>query len=191
MNRRRRIRHLKRLIAGHKWASIAIGAGVVLIAVAAITWIGSGDSDNPPAASPTSTPAIGNGNDDGKFTEHPKSGTSEVVSAGQNPFGKNAGNPFLPSDNRVGLHTVTVTATSDGAMNIGFRFRGGHGDGKKIAGETFSLTQKVRGGLPIGQIGVQVLYNATYATCSVLVDGVVVASGRTDEGPAHVVVCTG
>lgn len=197
MKKRRQTRTLVKFIKGHKWAVAAVAAGVLLIAAALIPWGGGDKPDKPAAHAPTSRPTVDNGkfdpNDTGGLKAGAKSGTSQVIApGGDNPFAKSNKDTdqFGVSDIDNKLHTVTMTATSDGAMNIGYRFRGGHGDGAKIASRNFSFTNKVRGGLPVSQIGVQTLSNGSYVTCSITIDGVEVSSAKTTKGPGYVVVCT-
>jgi hypothetical protein len=195
MSRRRRpLKNATKFIKSHKWASTAVAAGVLLIAAAFIPW-GGGGSDESAHPAPTARPTIDNGlfdpGETGGLKVGAKSGTSQDFAPGEKPFGTGDGDAFGVSNTDNKLHTVTVSATSDGAMSIGYRFRGGNGDGFKVAGKTFSFTTKVRGGLPVTQIGVQILSNATYAACSITIDGVVTTTGKTTKGPGYVVVCTG
>lgn len=95
------------------------------------------------------------------------------------PFGKAAG------DNTP--HSVTITIKSDGAVYIGFRFYQGT-KGYRFANRSFTITRTVHGAKPLAQVGVKYESNATYATCSISVDGVVINSNRTGKKFA-VTVC--
>lgn len=113
-----------------------------------------------------------------------KIGESAVTGVSQgagNPFGNTAG------DRR--FHTVQITLRSDGAMYIGYRYRDKSG-GLKIAERTLVVNHRVRGPLPVAQVAVQVLDTATFATCSIAIDGVTVTQS-TARGSHHVAICTG
>ena len=71
----------------------------------------------------------------------------------------------------------------------GWRFRGGD-DGVRVADKNMVINKSVRGPLPVAQLGVQVLSTATYVTCKISVDGVVVST-KTVRGANRVAVCVG
>lgn len=167
-------------------ASAAVGA-VVLVAFGLSTLRG-GDSDGDPSADSTeafvpyetevlpeeptitpSTPASG---------KSPALLTDALDSVGK--FGKGG-------DNSV--HKVVLTAKSDGGIYVGYRLRGGR-EGIQVAEKKFAYSNSARGPLPIAQLGVQILSTATYATCTISVDGVVVST-KTVRGTYRVLVCFG
>ena len=90
-------------------------------------------------------------------------------------------------DNTV--HSFVMTASSDGGVYAGWRFRGGD-DGVRVADKNMVINKSVRGPLPVAQLGVQVLSTATYVTCKISVDGVVVST-KTVRGANRVAVCVG
>lgn len=98
--------------------------------------------------------------------------------------------PFASGFGDTRLHKVTVSVTGDGALNIGYRFRDGKDADSRVVTRSFSYTRSVHGPLPVVQIGVQVLYNATYATCSITIDGTTTVTRRSATGPGHIAVCT-
>ena len=99
-------------------------------------------------------------------------------------------NPFATGYGDSRLHTVTLSVSGDGALSIGYRFRDGKSGDSKVVNRSFSTTRSVHGPLPVAQIGVQVLSNASYATCSITIDGTTTTSHKSRIGPGHVVVCT-
>ena len=103
-----------------------------------------------------------------------------VVSKGNEGWGKTTGD--------TGPHEVTISVTSDGAIYVGYRFWKGK-SGLKFAEKSFSTTQTVHRGRGVAQVGAQVLDTATYATCTISVDGVVVTTNRASKKLA-VAVCT-
>lgn len=171
MNLRRRIRHLTRLIKDHKWASTAMAAGVVLIAVAVIISAGGGNSGSSPAASPTATlpPASDTGTDDSRPpTDGPTPSTLGNLpgfSAGSSDTHAYA---FSIGDTKI--HTVTLTINTDGQAYLGYQFRYGQPH-KVIGNNSFSITKHLRGPSPIAQVAGQVVGNATYTTCAIYIDG--------------------
>jgi hypothetical protein len=172
--------------------AVAVSALAIVVAVLAALMIwndSSGSSDAGPKAS---------GGDDGGFdsslrdTVQTDPNASDFTSSDDplNPVTVGSSDPFAGAFGDNKLHTVTLRATSDGAMSTGYRFRHHKGDGSQVVSKSLTITRQVRGSLPVGQIGVQVLSNATWATCSVTIDGTEVSSHRAN-GPGHVVVCTG
>ena len=59
-----------------------------------------------------------------------------------------------------------------------------------LTAEDRPIGKSVRGPLPVAQLGVQVLSTATYVTCKISVDGVVVST-KTVRGANRVAVCVG
>ena len=85
-------------------------------------------------------------------------------------------------------HKVTITLQSDGSMYIGYRFYKGD-EGYRYASKKISITDTVRGSRTIAQVGVIFQQNATYAECTISVDGVPIVT-RTTKGTKHrVTVC--
>lgn len=106
-----------------------------------------------------------------------------------NGKGLNGADPFANSSGIVQNHKVTITATGDAAVYVGYRFRDGKGSDLRVINKSFSFTRTVRGSLPVAQVAVQVLNNGTYATCSIALDGVTVISS-TARSSGHVTICT-
>ena len=98
-------------------------------------------------------------------------------------------NPFSSSFGDTRLHTVTIRVSGDGAVYVGYRYRDGKASNSRVISRSFSTSRSVHGPLPVAQVGVQVMTSGTYATCSILIDGVVVNSS-TAHGANHVTVCT-
>lgn len=97
---------------------------------------------------------------------------------------------FGPGQADIAPHKVTVSITSDGAVHLGFRFYKG-GSGYRFADRTFSMTKTVRGTRPyLAQVAAKLQPTATWAKCSISVDGVVVVRGSTSEKYPNFTVCT-
>lgn len=89
-----------------------------------------------------------------------------------------------PSD---GKHKVRITVESDGKVKVGFKFIDGD-QGIKDANRSFSLNKTVQGDAALAQVGVELGTGATYATCTISVDGVKKSTRRT-TATAQVVIC--
>ena len=113
-------------------------------------------------------------------------------SAGTTGLGTKLGaeDPFATASGDDTLHKVVLTFTADGGMYAGWRYRSKTGSGVQVADKSLVLSKTVRGGLPVAQMGVQVLGTSTYASCTISVDGVKVST-QTARGVNHVVVCVG
>lgn len=165
---------------------------VVLLVIAGyMFW--HGDSGESPRASdnytdstvgsdPTTTPA--------EPETSPSVSKENAISAGGL-----GGDPFSTSyefDNT--MHKVVFRATSDGPLGwIGYRVRVGSKGGKvhtlTSAQSSWSTGLNVNGPRPLAQMAVQVSANASYARCTVFVDGKQ-ASTFVAHGTNSVVVCT-
>ena len=170
-------------------ASIALGC-VLLVAFGLKAVVGDGSDGDPPSA-------------DGQAAFRPFGADSVLEDGEVTPQATQGGDPLAPGalgsalsaagtfgelkDNN--LHTVVLTATSDGGMYVGWRFRGG-GKGVKVADRSTVVKKSVYGPLPVAQFGVQLFSSATYGTCTLSVDGVVVST-KTVRGEHNVVVCVG
>ena len=86
-----------------------------------------------------------------------------------------------------GEHNVKIAVESDGAVRVGFKFTGG-AEGLKDATKTFSKSATVSGSDGLAQVGVQLLDNATFATCTITVDGAKKSTQKTTT-KASVAVC--
>lgn len=86
-----------------------------------------------------------------------------------------------------GQHEVKISVESDGGIRVGFRFTGGD-EGVKDATKTFSRTANVSGSTGLAQVGVQLLDNASFATCTITVDGQKKSTQKTNN-QASVAVC--
>lgn len=173
---------------------LAIGAITALAVIAfGITAFNLWQDGNDPSASSSKDgkDAIPAGPTDYPTFAGPSVPAGDAASAlGGGLFGKTAGSkdPFGTgaSDNR--LHTVKITISSDGAAYLGYRYRDGKNSDIKVINRSFTYTRTVNGPLPLVQVAVQVLRSATYATCSVAIDGTTTDSA-TARGTNHVVVC--
>ncbi|GAA3512163.1 hypothetical protein GCM10022234_03420 [Aeromicrobium panaciterrae] len=85
-------------------------------------------------------------------------------------------------------HKVTITLQSDGSMYFGFRFYKGD-EGYRYASRKISITNTVRGSRTLVQVGVKYQQNATYAKCTISVDGVPIVSRSTKGTKYQVTVC--
>lgn len=97
------------------------------------------------------------------------------------------GDPFGAGGTDNSVHTVTLTFTSDGAAYLGYKLRGGQSDAKVVS-KSYSVTRSVHGPLPVAYVVVQALSNATYATCTITIDGAVTNS-ETAKGRYNVIGC--
>lgn len=85
-------------------------------------------------------------------------------------------------------HKVTITLQSDGSMYFGFRFYKGD-EGYRYASNKISITNTVRGSRTLVQVGVKYQQNATYAKCTISVDGVPIVTHTTKGTKYQVTVC--
>ncbi|KRC64405.1 hypothetical protein ASE12_06255 [Aeromicrobium sp. Root236] len=175
-------------------AAIAIGVVASLIAVVSVVMILRGDSD-PATASDTNSDGVSGGTSDygsgSSSADDEKSSGSGVKKVGSkdDPFAA-LPDPYASSHGTNKLYNVVMTLTSDGAINEGHDYRDGKRAGTQVANKSITITRTVRGPLPVGRIGGQVLSTATYVTCTVTIDGTVV-SRRTAHKPGYVAVCVG
>ena len=168
-------------------AAMAIGV-VVIIATGLTMWLG-GSSDDDKRSSPDDLGRSLQPLDPGlDASENPeKIPSDDKVSSSLKAGGAD---PFADGSTDRTVHKVVIRFTSDGAMYAGWRYRTKGGDGLKVAGRTLEVSKTVRGSLPVAQAAVQALQTATYATCTIIVDGVAVTT-QTAKGTNHVTVCVG
>lgn len=187
--------HRPRFLRNDKLPLVAIAAGLMLIVGALVPWGDLFGHDNPGASAASyRSPDTGLFSTDEPLTDLEDGGKSSKDSKGPSKkpskdLTDGLANPFSRSFGSNRLHTVTLRIVSDGAVNVGYRYRGGEGDGQQLANRSLTLTRTVRGPLPVAQVAVQVLSNATYAKCSISIDGIVVNS-YTASGGGYVAVCT-
>lgn len=178
-----------------------IGVGVVLLLVAGGLYLGTRDDDGGSSEADVpgggaETPSISTIEDapaDGELDADQQAEGFEDLFAGagggtisdpNDPFSQ----PGSSDPNEV--HSVTVSASANDAIYVGYRFRDGKGSGLKVATRSFSLTRSVKGSLPVAQVGAQAIGSSTSVTCTITVDGVVTAR-YTAKGGGGVAVCTG
>jgi hypothetical protein len=85
---------------------------------------------------------------------------------------------------------VTLTLKSDGPLYEAYDFRDGKRGGPSVIGKTMTVTRTLYGPPPVARLVAQVMINATYVTCRITIDGVVVAQD-TARGPGYVSACQG
>ncbi|MEV7397056.1 hypothetical protein [Aeromicrobium sp. NPDC092404] len=175
-------------------AAVAIGVAAALVAALSLVMLLKGDTDPASASDPASDGLSGSTSDYGSGPtsagdEESGSGVVKASSSKDDPF---AGmpDPYAGSHGTTKLYKVVMTLTSDGAINEGHDYRDGKRAGTQVADKSVTISRTVRGPLPVGRIGGQVLSTATYVTCSVSIDGTVV-SRRTARKPGYVAVCVG
>jgi hypothetical protein len=187
---------MKRRSRSHLKQRAAITLGVVaslVVALSLVMLLRSGDGD-PASASSLNSDGVSGGTSDygsGSSSADDEASGSGVkkVSTKDDPFGA-LPNPYATSHGSNKLYRVVMTLTSDGAINEGHDFRDGKKAGTQVANKSVTISRTVRGPLPVGRIGGQVLSTATYVTCTVSIDGTVV-SKRTAYKPGYVAVCVG
>jgi hypothetical protein len=170
-------------------SQIAMAVGAVLIVVTLLVmWLGSSDDDkltsnqdleNSQGLQPYNPDLVESKSPGSVSTK--KNGLNTMV-GGTDPFAKSTGDDTP--------HKVQIKFTSDGALYAGWRYRTKGGEGVKVAEKSLTVGKTVRGGLPAAQAAVQVLRTATYATCTIYIDGVAVTT-QTAKGANHVTVCVG
>jgi len=174
-------------------AAIAIGVVASLIAVVSLVMILRGDSD-PVTASDTNSDGVSGGTSDygsgsTSADDEPSGSGVKKVGSKDDPFAA-LPDPYASSHGSNKLYRVVMTLTSDGAINEGHDYRDGKKAGTQVGNKSITISRTVRGPLPVGRIGGQVLSTATYVTCTVTIDGTVV-SKRTAHKPGYVAVCVG
>lgn len=88
------------------------------------------------------------------------------------------------------VHNVLFRATSDGTLGpVAYRVRGGRTQTMKSAGSPLNIRRSVKGPRPVAQMAVQVAPGASFARCSIYVDGKLLST-FVARGPNSVVVCT-
>lgn len=168
-------------------AAMVVGA-VVIVGTMLTIWLGGSSDDkaseDEDLAGSYRAPTLDTGI---VKTEKPgKSASKDVNSL----LAAGGSDPFAGTTSDGKLHKVVIRFTSDGAMYAGWRYRSKGGDGLQVGNRTLEVSKTVRGPLPVGQAAVQVLQTASYATCSIIVDGIVVTT-QTAKGVNHVTVCVG
>lgn len=169
-------------------AMIAMAVGFVIIVVMVLSLVLGGSDDQ----------ASDQGDSRGSTGLQPYDpGLAEVAPA--KSFGKDSSDPFKAKDGSSFFDTSTggnevrkveIRFKSDGALYAGWRYRTKGGEGSKVASKSLTVSKTVKGGLPTAVAAVQALSTATYATCTIYVDGVVVST-QTAKGANHVTVCVG
>ena len=187
---------MKRRTRSHLKQRSAIALGVVasLVAAFALVMLLRGGDGDAAAGSYTNSDGVSGGTSDygtGSSSADAEAAGSAVTKAGDkdDPFAA-LPNPYATSHGSNKLYKVVLTLTSDGAINEGHDFRDGKQAGTQVANKSITISRTVRGPLPVGRIGGQVLSTATYVTCTVTIDGTVV-SKRTAYKPGYVAVCVG
>lgn len=175
-------------------AAIALGVVASLVAVFAALQIFTGDGEDDTAGGTGSSSTTTNGSllGDGpgaSSEEDPAVAQKAADPDGSNPLAA-LPNPYAQSRGSNRLYRVTLQLTSDGAVYEGHDYRDGKRAGSSVINKTITINRTVRGPLPLARIGGQVLSNATYATCTITLDGVVVST-RTARKPGYVTVCVG
>lgn len=109
----------------------------------------------------------------------------------EDSFAFDAADPFAGNGSPSStVHNVVVRATSDGPIGrFGYRLRSAESKLVTSSRKSWSAEFDVRGPRPVAQIAVQVSSGATYARCTIFVDGKQ-SSSYVARGVNHVVVCT-
>lgn len=170
-------------------AAVVIGAGVIVVTLLSM-WLGGGSSDDDKASSPDEL--LGSQGLEPRDTGLVATDKPEALNANGLNSALTAGgdDPFATTSSDQTLHKVVIRFTSDGAMYAGWRYRTKGGEGLKVANRTLEVSKTVKGSLPVAQAAVQALQTSTYATCTIIVDGVAVTT-QTARGVNHVTVCIG
>jgi hypothetical protein len=169
-------------------AALVIGAGVIIVVLLRM-WLG-GSSDDDKALLPDDfggSQSLSPQDTGIEDTDKPEAITDDGLNSALNAGGSD---PFADGSSDQTVHKVVIRFTSDGAMYTGWRYRTKGGGGTKIASRTLEVSRTVQGALPVAQAAVQVLQTATYAKCTIIVDGVEVTT-QTAKGVNHVTVCIG
>lgn len=165
-----------------------ITGGVAIVLGLAFVVLGGSSSDKPSAVPPRST-TLPTADFDGRTQdERVRDQKAAEQQKALNALGSGAEDPFASAEGDTSPHKVSITFTADGSLYAGYRFRNG-GEGIKVADRTLTVNRVVNGPLPLAQVGVQVVGDSTFATCTITVDGVTVTT-QTARGKGFVVVCT-
>lgn len=158
-------------------AIVAIIAGLVAITLALIGGSGSSGSGGPDRSRSIDpvAPLDPNDKNPGKFT-------------GEDPLA-GAGDPFSSSFGAKGPRKITVRVSGNGPLGVGIRYRGGHKT-VRVVSRAYSVTRTVKGGSPSAIVGIRLGPHTNHGSCSILVDGVKVAS-RSIGDPFGVTTCVG
>jgi hypothetical protein len=170
-------------------AAMVVGAGLIVAALLSM-WLGGSSDDDALTGQDALSRSQGLQPFDTGLTETKDPSRSAKAKDGLSALTAGAGNPFGASSGDNKAHKVEIRFSSDGAFYAGWRYRTKGGEGLKVGDRSLVVGKTVRGGLPVAQVAVQALRTATYATCSIVVDGVVVAT-ETAKGANHVTVCVG
>ncbi|MCW2800154.1 MAG: hypothetical protein JWQ70_1626 [Aeromicrobium sp.] len=162
-------------------ALAAVAVGLVILLVAGFT-IWHGNSSDSSAKSPQDifVPYETNTQD--------LQGTRPTQGSTGTPSTTKSSDPFTSDANDHKMHHVVVSVVSDGEIFVGYRYRGGR-KATKVTTRSYSNTATVHGPQPLAQVGAQLKGSATYATCTITLDGKQVAKSTT-KGAGSVVVCT-
>jgi hypothetical protein len=175
-------------------AAITLGVVASLVAAFSLVMLLRGGDGDAASASNLNSDGVSGGTSDygsGSSSADDEASASGVTPAAskKDPFA-DLPNPYATSHGSNKLYRVVMTLTSDGAINEGHDYRDGKKAGTQVANKSVTVSRTVRGPLPVGRIGGQVLSTATYVTCTVTIDGTVV-SRRTAYKPGYVAVCVG
>jgi hypothetical protein len=157
--------HLTRRDRDRIVLGLCFGGAAVLLVLALIVWRHDGSSDG--------GAATGSGSGDGTGALLPPQVAANADDESLDSLLKGTKDPFDPTtvSNRGAKHRVTVQATSDGTMYLGFLYRDGKGAGVYLKTFSYETSRGIRGELPSAKIAVKMLADATYARCTILIDG--------------------
>ncbi|MEJ7635176.1 hypothetical protein [Aeromicrobium sp.] len=162
--------------------TVLFGGAAILLVVALILWRQSSSSEA------ESGDALGSQFEDplGSALSLPE--TSLPSREQKAALKKMLGGSLTVSNGLGAKHRVRVEATSDGSSYLGFLYRDGAGAGVVFRPGGFSTTRTVRGELPAAKLAVQVMPDASFATCTIYIDGKR-ADRRTATRRGDIVVC--
>lgn len=181
---RRLMRHSS--LRGERIAIVATVLGTILLLVAGYLVLRDGSEDPVPALPQAPKVSL-------QPTQPPRDevpDSFEKFFEGANGGGLTAtGDPLKLAGTGSIVYNVTITLTSDGPMRYVYRFHDGDTPVRTANGRT-SITRKLRGPRAVAQGYVQRMEGATYASCSITIDGVVVDT-NTARKLYQVTACTG
>ncbi|VXB18260.1 hypothetical protein [Aeromicrobium sp. 9AM] len=122
--------------------------------------------------------------------ESPTSDDPVVATLGGNQLLSPSDDVYANPQGPVRRLRVTLTLKSDGPLYEAYDFRDGKRGGPSVIGKTLTVTRTLYGPPPVARLVAQVMINATYVTCRITIDGVVVAQD-TARGPGYVSACQG
>jgi hypothetical protein len=122
--------------------------------------------------------------------ESPSSEDPVVATLGGNELLSPSDDVYANPRGPVRRLRVTLTLKSDGPLYQAYDFRDGKRGGPSVIGKTMTITRTLYGPPPVARLVAQVMINATYVTCRITIDGVVVAED-TARNPGYVAACQG